>query len=209
MTIYKKLICIVVLISFLIGSSCALANSEPAKESFIDNYKEGLWTLDDIEGDVIISSVNGEITHGDRLRIRIPIAGNCHLGNVVTSFLTYNKNTDIKNIRDREGTAHFGVSPIKVNYLFSTKLIGNSFLIWVDLGWYKISELKRNLENTVSVKVTLDHNDIFPANDYFDVRINTWPTNGMAEVIDKSVKICHKLLGKDDDKNIKKVVSNR
>ena len=121
MTIYKKLICIVVLISFLIGSSCALANSEPAKESFIDNYKEGLWTLDDIEGDVIISSVNGEITHGDRLRIRIPIAGNCHLANVVTSFLTYNKNTDIKNIRDREGTAHFGVSPIKVNYLFSTK----------------------------------------------------------------------------------------
>ena len=58
---------------------------------FEEDRTDDTWTVhaekydDDIQ---MIALVNGKIVHGDKFRIRI-LPDRCHVGNTVTSFLTY------------------------------------------------------------------------------------------------------------------------
>ena len=53
----------------------------------LEEWRENEWILESIIQDTVHASVNGKITHGDRLRIRFK-KGNCDLPNMLASFYT-------------------------------------------------------------------------------------------------------------------------
>ena len=111
-----------ILVSFIVLSSCALAESNNTDLQYLDD-QDGIWTVDSIDNGVIMMSINGEVTHGDRLRYRVPIAGKCNLVNIVTTFLPTGKNSVLMDIKNRKATALYIKQKIKINLLFSTEFI--------------------------------------------------------------------------------------
>ena len=198
---YQNYLFFFILISFFIFSSCALAESKNLDKS----YSDGIWTVDSINNGVIMVSINGEVTHGDRLRYRIPIAGKCNLVNVVTTFLAASKTPVLEDIKNRTASALYIDEKIKITLLFSTEfIVKDTYLIWMDLGWHDVKMIKNYHDGIEKIELTIGHDDYFPAEDYLPLTTNSWSTKGMNEALDKAVKICTKKLIKNDD-SIEKV----
>lgn len=66
-------------------------NEEQIENTWVVNVNE--------QRDEVNVSVNGEVVHGDRLRIRI-LKDRCDVGNTILTFLTYEKNPEILNLED-------------------------------------------------------------------------------------------------------------
>ena len=86
---------IILLVSSILFSFPNLVCSQ----SYLDEEEvEDTWTVsverygDSISDWVVVASVNGKVTHGDRLRVRIPIKTieRCSIGNTMTTFYTTN-----------------------------------------------------------------------------------------------------------------------
>ena len=201
---YKSHLFFFILISFIILSSCALAESNNTVTQYLDD-QDGIWTVDSIDNGVIMMSINGEVTHGDRMRYRMPIAGKCNLVNVVTTFLATSKTPVLMDIKNRTASALYIKEKIKITLLFSTEfIVKNTYLIWMDLGWYNVNMLKNYHEEIEKIELTINHDKYFSAKDYLPVTKNVWSTKGMDEVLDKAVKICRNVLMKNDN-SIEKV----
>ena len=54
---------------------------------------DGVWNVGNVSPDSseIVASINGLVTHGDRLRIRF-VKGDCDTGNLLTTVYTYHDN---------------------------------------------------------------------------------------------------------------------
>ena len=69
-----------------------------AQDTLNEEEIEDVWTVnvekygEVIDDWVIVASVNGKVTHGDRFRIRIPLGDleGCTMGNTTTTFYTTN-----------------------------------------------------------------------------------------------------------------------
>ena len=201
---YQSHLFFLIPISCIILSSCALAESNSTDLPYLDD-KDGIWAVNSINNGVIIMSVNGEVIHGDRLIYRIPIAGKCNLINVVTTFVAVSSTSVLKDIKNTTASAIYIKEKIKINLLFSEELdIKNTYLIWMDLGWYDVNMLKNYHDGIEKIELTIEHDDYFQAKKYLPATKNAWSTKGMNEVIDKAVKICRNELIKNDN-SIEKV----
>ena len=113
----------------VIFSSPVFAENKYLSEEHIDD----VWIVDvliiDDKPEGVIASVNGKITHGDKLRIKVPIdnAKYCDYGNIFTTFYTTINNPSINELKDKLIPAT--VKDEKVN-LKSEKVNFLNFFVW-------------------------------------------------------------------------------
>ena len=120
-----------VLIFFTASFTCPIyAETIEVSEGYIEeDYIEDVWTVNvNVNESLptgVIASVNGKITHGDRLRIRIPIdeAKYCDYGNSITTFYSIAKNHDPSKLEEKIIPAALNKININVEALYSFKFL--------------------------------------------------------------------------------------
>ena len=158
-----------------------------AERLFEEDRTDDTWTVhaekydDDIQ---MIALVNGKIVHGDKFRIRI-LPDRCHVGNTVTSFLTYMDHPEIEQQEGRVISAMFRGIEIKVKILFAIANPGfMGHMVYLDLGWLGLESIKTFFDGYDEMSLELIDDDNFKASDYFDITKNTWSTTQLNEALD-------------------------
>ena len=185
-----------IFLSFLIFTfSNALAEKKSNIEK-IEEWKENEWILESIIEDSVHASVNGKITHGDRLRIRF-LKGNCNLPNMLASFYTIIIPREKLILEGKILNATF-FNPKFFNYRMRVKvihetpfLVGKSLLI--DLGFLPVERLKTFFGDAKEVTLKIENTDQIQIAKYFDLDFNTWSLIKFNETIDKGKKACEEL----------------
>ena len=168
------------------------------KNSFVEERIDDIWTIE--EGMMgyteLLISVNGKIIHGDRMRYRL--MDDCETINVLTQFSTVKKNPKTERISQLYISAKYIDEDIQVIVPFVNKMPWKEvadidlemWVFWVDLGWYKIDNIKEYHKNIDEITLSIKHDALFKADNYLDNKSNSWSTNGMIEAIDRAVNIC-------------------
>ena len=150
---------------------------------------------DDIE---MIALVNGKIVHGDKFRIRI-LPDRCHVGNTVTSLLTYMDHPKIEQQEGRVISAMFRGIEIKVKILFAIANPGfMGHMVYLDLGWLGLESIKTFFDGYDEMSLELIDDDDFKASDYFDITKNTWSTTRLNEALDLAEMKCKEFVNENN-----------
>ena len=83
----------ILIISLLWVTWSSTSFGELIAEKSIDDK----WVVNIITENSVHATVNGQVTHGDRLHVRL-VNGNCEKGNLLTFVYTYIKNPEIKKL---------------------------------------------------------------------------------------------------------------
>ena len=192
-----------ILISHSISKEKAITN----KNSFVEERIDDIWTIEEgMMGDSeLLISINGKIVHGDRMRYRL--MEDCETINVLTQFSTMKKNPKTERISQLYISAKYIDEDIQVIVPFVNKMPWREiadvdleiWVFWVDLGWYKIDNIKEYHKNIDEITLSIKHDALFKADNYLDNKSNSWSTNGMNEAIDRAVNICKLRIPKNSD----------
>ena len=180
---------VIVLITVI--ASQALADSYIAskqKEKSLSN----LWVVDVIEEESVQATVNGKVTDGDRLRVRF-VKGNCEIGNILTTVLTYSDHPKISELKDKYVEANFMGQQYTLLILFTVPFLGNTHISWVDLGWVPIDALKIALLEKENISLKFINSDELTITDYFDIIENEWSNAGLSDALDQASAVCREL----------------
>ena len=151
---------------------------------------EGVWNVGNVSPDSseIVASVNGLVTHGDRLRIRF-VKGDCDTGNLLTTVYSHHDNPKLVDLKDQLVDGIFMGEDVVLKILFTVPLF-NKQLAYVDMGWVQKDALKRILLAQKEIDLNLVDTEDFKPSDYFDILQNSWPTAGLSAAIDKASMQC-------------------
>mgnify|MGYP000442240078 CR=1 FL=1 len=144
---------------------------------------ENRWGVDIITENSVHATVNGQVTHGDRLHVRM-IKDHCDKGNLITFVYTYSNHPEIEQLRDQYVMTNFMGGEVIVNVLFASPfLMGHRAT--VDIGWADIEELKIILSS--ENPITMEYKDSS------EIKITDNSTSGVTSKIE--VRIDGTLLG--------------
>ena len=173
-------------------------NSITNKNSFVEERIDDKWTIEEgmMGSSELLISINGKIIHGDRMRYRL--MEDCETINILTQFSTMKKNPKTERISQLYISAKYIDEDIQVIVPFVNKMPWKEiadvdlemWVFWVDLGWYKIDNIKEYHKNIDEITLSIKHDALFKADNYLDNKSNSWSTNGMNEAIDRAVNIC-------------------
>jgi hypothetical protein len=200
--ILLPLLLILAIVIFFILISQAITkeieNTIIDKNSFVEERVDDIWTIEEgmMGSSELLISINGKIIHGDRMRYRL--MDDCETINVLTQFSTMKKNPKTERISQLYISAKYIDEDIQVIVPFVNKMPWKEiadvdlemWVFWVDLGWYKIDNIKEYHKNIDEITLSIKHNALFKADNYLDNKSNSWSTNGMNEAIDRAVNIC-------------------
>jgi hypothetical protein len=172
------------------------------KSGYLDEeYQEDKWTVrvfkyakKDSSDWSIEVSVNGEITHGDRFRVRM-LPKNielCERGNLVTTFYTTKKN---KNISALSGVIPALLNNLKgeAQILFAIEfLLGHS--VWIDLKWNKLLNIKEFFKDEKEISLKLLDSETVKIDDYFDISENRFSLIGLNDALDRAKNECIRIV---------------
>ena len=168
------------------------------KNSFVEERIDDIWTIEEgmVDASELLISINGKIIHGDRMHYRL--MDDCETINVLTQFSTMKKNPKTERISQLYISAKYIDEDIQVIVPFVNKMPWKEiadvdlemWVFWVDLGWYKIDNIKKYHKNIDEITLSIKHDALFKADNYLDNKSNSWSTNGMNEAIDRAVNIC-------------------
>ena len=168
------------------------------KNAFVEERIDDIWTIEEgmMGSSELLISINGKIIHGDRMRYRL--MDDCETINVLTQFSTMKKNPKTERISQLYISAKYIDEDIQVIVPFVNKMPWKEiadvdlemWVFWVDLGWYKIDNIKEYHKNIDEITLSIKHDALFKADNYLDNKSNSWSTNGMNEAIDRAVNIC-------------------
>ena len=168
------------------------------KNSFVEERIDDIWTIEEgmVDASELLISINGKIIHGDRMHYRL--MDDCETINVLTQFSTMKKNPKTERISQLYISAKYIDEDIQVIVPFVNKMPWKEvadidlemWVFWVDLGWYKIDNIKEYHKNIDEITLSIKHDALFKADNYLDNKSNSWSTNGMNEAIDRAVNIC-------------------
>ena len=186
-------------------------NAITNRNSFVEERIDDKWTIEEgmIGSSELLISINGKIIHGDRMRYRL--MEDCETINVLTQFSTMKKNPKTERISQLYISAKYIDEDIQVIVPFVNKMPWKEvadidlemWVFWVDLGWYKIDNIKEYHKNIDEITLSIKHDALFKADNYLDNKSNSWSTNGMHEAIDRAVNIC-KLRAPKNNKEVLK-----
>jgi hypothetical protein len=172
------------------------------KSGYLDEeYQEDKWTVGifrygkkDSSDWSIEASVNGEITHGDRFRVRILPKNieQCNRGNSITTFYTTTKN---KNISALSGVIPALLNNIKggVQILFAIDfLLGHS--VWIDLNWNELKNIKDFFKDKEEISLKLLDSETVKVDDYFDISENRFSLVGLNDALDRAKNECIRIV---------------
>ena len=168
---------------------------------------EDTWTVSvERYGDrsdwVVVASVNGKVTHGDRLRVRIPIktVERCSIGNTMTTFYTTNIDNEAEEqfLESVMIPATLNNDDIYVDLLFAIRFF-DDHLIYVDISYNPLEYLKdyfkEQKEVNLILKDRINQKEISLINsDYFDVSQNNFSLNGFNTALDRARNECERLI---------------
>ena len=190
-----------IVIFFILMSKAISKEKEKAitnKNSFVEERIDDIWTIEEgmMSASELLISINGKIIHGDRMRYRL--MEDCETINILTQFSTMKKNPKTERISQLYISAKYIDEDIQVIVPFVNKMPWKEiadvdlemWIFWVDLGWYKIDNLKEYHKNIDEITLSIKHDALFKADKYLDNKSNSWSTNGMNEAIDRAVNIC-------------------
>ena len=154
----------------------------------LEEWRDNEWILESIIQDTVHASVNGKITHGDRLRIRF-VRGKCDLPNILASFYTTTITSEEKVLEGKILNAKFFNYPMKVKVIHEMSfLLGKTLLI--DLGFLPIERLITFFGDANEVTLKIEGSTSFQVEKYFDISYNTWSLIKFKESVDKAKKVC-------------------
>ena len=149
----------------------------------------------------VIASVNGKITYGDRLRIRIPLSTveRCSVGNMITTFYTTNIDTEekVSFIRNKILPAELNGKEMYVKVLFALPFM-KVHLAYIDMSWNKLENIKEYFDGVEEISLLLkDRNSVdgitILNSDYFDIPSNSYSTRGLNSALDRAQAECERL----------------
>ena len=151
---------------------------------------EDVWNVRNVSPDSseVVASVNGLVTHGDRLRIRF-VKGDCDTGNLLTTVYSHHDNPKLVDLKDQLVDGIFMGEDVVLKILFTVPLF-NKQLAYVDMGWVQKDALKRILLAQKEIDLSLVDTEDFKPSEYFDIMQNSWPTAGLSDAIDKASMQC-------------------
>ena len=152
---------------------------------------ENQWVSKQFDEDEVHVFVNGEITQGDQLKIRL-FKGDCELGNLITTFITHSDNPRLSNLADQYVQANFMGEKVTALILFTIPFL-NAHMAWVDLNWVPLDSLKSILSKEDPITMELLDTEEFRSSDYFDILENNWSNIGLVGALDDGLKICREM----------------
>jgi hypothetical protein len=197
---FKNLILKKVMLLIFIFFSTAHAELPTNQESYLNEaLVEDVWTVrvNIFENlpESVIANVNGKITHGDKLSIRVPIEEleYCDYGNIFTTFYTTAKNPKLNELDNKIISAVFKDEKVNLKIITSVKaMLGD--VVFIDMGWNNIESIKSYFQNREQVSIELKSGDGINAFDYFDILKNTFVLNGLNEALDRAKNECLKIV---------------
>jgi hypothetical protein len=172
------------------------------EEEIEDNWTVSVERYGDRSDWVVVASVNGKVTHGDRLRVRIPIktVERCSIGNTMTTFYTTNIDNEAEDqfLESVMIPATLNNDGIYVRLLFAIKFF-DDHLIYVDISYNPLEYLKDYFKGQKEVSLILkdriNQKGITLINsDYFDVSLNNFALNGFNAALDRARNECERLI---------------
>ena len=157
-----------------------------AKESVDDK-----WVANIIDESSVNAKVNGQVTHGDGLHIRL-VKGHCDEGNILTFVYTLKNNPKIEQLKGSFVTAKFMGEEVTVKIIYTSPFIIGHRAI-VDIGWVSIEALKEILNKENPLLIEYVDSEEVKITDYFDITHNSWSKNGMSDALDRAVDMCTQL----------------
>lgn len=163
-----------------------------------EDWVSDKWVVDVIEEATVQATVNGQVTDGDRLRVRF-VKGNCEVGNLLTTVLTYSDHPEISELENKFVEAIFMGQQYTLLILFTvpfeevSEYMRNTHSSWIDLGWVPIDALKIGLSERENISLKFINSDKLIITDYFDILENEWSNAGLSDALDRASAICKDL----------------
>ena len=167
-------------ISFSADTAVALLTSE--------EWEEDEWVVDYIGESFVIASVNGQITHGDRLRVRLEF-GDCDNAHVIAHVYTMRGNVGVLDMDEKEISVAIDGNEASGTMILPRKFLnGHSFLLY--LGSSSVAGLKSYFSVLESTTLQLLDNEEMQISQYVDLDRNEWSLNGLTGALDKAQATC-------------------
>jgi hypothetical protein len=158
--------------------------------------KEDEWEIGTFQ-DMIVTSVPGEIVHGDKLRFILK-KGNCDSLNVLFSFLTYNAPEEIKELQGKRIPIKINEEPIlsAADIIVISPAFNNMahFVMLTSPQAYELANFSNGIMESYNTRkifsIELMDDKDFEVEKYFDVTSNEWDLERYPEKISQAYDLC-------------------
>jgi hypothetical protein len=166
-------------------------SSQSSAELVAEESVDEKWVVNYITENAVHATVNGQVTHGDGLHVRL-VKGHCDKGNLLTFVYTYSNHPKIEQLKGSYVTTKFNGGEVIVKVVYASKfLMGHRATI--DMGWGGIDELKDILSRDNPLVIEYVDSDEVKITDYFDIPQNSWSNDGVSDALDRAAEMCRKL----------------
>ena len=158
--------------------------------------KEDEWEIGTFQ-DMIVTSVPGEIVHGDKLRFILK-KGNCGSLNVLFSFITYNAPEEIKELQGKRIPIKINEEPIlsAADIIVISPAFNNMahFVMLTSPQSYELADFSNGIMESYNThkifSIELMDDKDFEVEKYFDVTSNAWDLERYPEKISQAYDLC-------------------
>jgi hypothetical protein len=179
-----KIFTFVLLMSLTVSSQ---SFAELVPEEQVDDK----WVVNYITENSVHATVNGQVTHGDGLHVRL-VKGHCDKGNLLTFVYTYSNHPEIEQLKGSYVITKFNGGEVIVKVVYASPfLMGHRATI--DMGWGGIDELKAILSGENPLVIEYVDSDEVKITDYFDIPQNSWSNDGVSDALDRATEMCKQL----------------
>ena len=166
-------------------------SSQSFAELVAEEQVDDKWVVNFITENSVHATVNGQVTHGDGLHVRL-VKGHCNKGNLLTFVYTYSNHPEIEKLKGSYVTTKFNGGEVIVKVVYASPfLMGHRATI--DMGWGGIDELKKILSGENPLVIEYVDSDEVKITDYFDISQNSWSNAGVSDALDRAAEMCGKL----------------
>ena len=166
-------------------------SSQSSAELLAEESVDDKWVVNYITENSVHATVNGQVTHGDGLHVRL-VKGHCDKGNLLTFVYTYSNHPKIEQLKGSYVTTKFNGGEVIVKVVHSSPfLMGHRATI--DMGWGGIDELRAILSAENPLVIEYVDSDEVKITDYFDIVQNSWSNDGVVDALDRAAEMCGNL----------------
>ena len=160
-----------------------------------EERKEDRWTIESDEI-FVISSVNGNNSHGDRLRVFLSPSDDCEYALLATTFHTTSKAPDLPYLKDVPVTIELYGGQLGAMIDFVHPLVG-SHVAWVSIWQGQTTDMKEVFtvmnEETDEFEFEVVSTENFQVERYLDLPANRWSLDGSMESLEKAEFLCKRI----------------
>jgi hypothetical protein len=179
----------------LSGLTFLVPTSSKATETLLvtDEPEDDVWGIDRITDNAIWLKVNGRVTHGDNLILRV-FQNDCDTAHLLTSVYTMAGSKDkVLSWDEKEIFLTLNGTPHVAEVLYPTEFLsGYRFL--VSFGYTSVENVKALFEGVDEVSMELKDSDHLNVSESVDIPRNTWSVQGAHNAIKRAQKMCRTMV---------------